>query len=255
MKIVVIPDVHGKPYWKEICDENISDSHIVFLGDYLDGRDTSPLDEHLNFINIIKYKKEHSEKVTLLQGNHCLHYLYDNYNFNCSGFHSEYYLQWHKLYNDNRELFKIAYQYRNYLFTHAGISTKWFKQNKLLFDKYKIDKDFLNTGNVLNEIDKTDDFYMLHSVGRIRGGDLTGGVTWADINETSEGIINKLHQIVGHSRIQGILKRERIMGKYYTDKSITYTDCWDFKKEYLILSFNENTEAEYIIKQWQYNKL
>ena len=54
-KIIIIPDVHGRTFWKESVYNNINkeDTHIVFLGDYLDAYEQidniSPEDAICNF--------------------------------------------------------------------------------------------------------------------------------------------------------------------------------------------------------------
>ena len=35
MKITIIPDFHGRPFWRDAV-KDVADTPIVFLGDYLD---------------------------------------------------------------------------------------------------------------------------------------------------------------------------------------------------------------------------
>lgn len=64
MKILVIPDVHGRTFWhvaKEIID---SVDKVVFLGDYLDPyyhENISKLDTIANFKEILEFKKNNFE--------------------------------------------------------------------------------------------------------------------------------------------------------------------------------------------------
>ena len=74
MNILVIPDVHGRPFWKDAVEKHSEDCEkIVFLGDYLDPYPWEWITRKMtieNFKEIIKYKKDNQEKVVLLLGNH-----------------------------------------------------------------------------------------------------------------------------------------------------------------------------------------
>ena len=58
-KIVIIPDVHGRTFWKEpvMKYKNYPEVHIVFLGDYLDAYESleyiTAEDAIVNFEEII----------------------------------------------------------------------------------------------------------------------------------------------------------------------------------------------------------
>ena len=34
--IIIIPDLHGREFWRKAVNELPEDAHVVFLGDYLD---------------------------------------------------------------------------------------------------------------------------------------------------------------------------------------------------------------------------
>ena len=36
MPMIVIPDIHGRAFWRRAAMETAGKEHIVFLGDYLD---------------------------------------------------------------------------------------------------------------------------------------------------------------------------------------------------------------------------
>ena len=77
-RILVVPDVHGRIFWKESVNKyiNLVDK-IVFLGDYLDpygGEEGLADDIYQNMMDIIKLKMNHMDKVVLLKGNHDQHY-------------------------------------------------------------------------------------------------------------------------------------------------------------------------------------
>ena len=58
-KIIIVPDVHGRSFWKKI--KHVKDTPIVFLGDYLDpyGREgISNEDAIQNFKEILHFEPE-----------------------------------------------------------------------------------------------------------------------------------------------------------------------------------------------------
>lgn len=76
MKIIVIADIHGRSIWKEIISKENDFDSVIFLGDYFDthGGGYSANRQIENFKDIIAYKKANMDKVTLLIGNHDVHY-------------------------------------------------------------------------------------------------------------------------------------------------------------------------------------
>lgn len=74
-EIIVIPDVHGRGFWKEAVAK-YPNADTIFLGDYLDpypNEDIDDEDAFNNFLEIVEYARNHSN-VTLLFGNHDLQY-------------------------------------------------------------------------------------------------------------------------------------------------------------------------------------
>lgn len=73
MKIIIVPDVHGRDFWREPCYERYDEfDKIIFLGDYLDHYSGESTYEHDidTLIDVIGFKKTYSDKVILLIGNH-----------------------------------------------------------------------------------------------------------------------------------------------------------------------------------------
>ena len=78
-----------------------------------------------NLRAIMQLKRDRPEDVVLLLGNHDLHYFCEEA---CVGtrFDMEIAADASKLFLDNIHLFQYAFQYGEYLFTHAGVSQEWF---------------------------------------------------------------------------------------------------------------------------------
>lgn len=181
MKVIVVPDVHSRTFWKDVV--NVKCDKIIFLGDYVDpypSEDPETLyDNPVDCLEeIIQFKRDNFEKVELLYGNHILHYVLNGfpessrYNRISSGLYE-------RIIKENQNLFTIGYVIDNVIFTHAGITKEWAKLlnksvlevGKFLQQSIDFDKDFVNYG-------------YLAAVSYYRGGwDSCGSCEWADIRE------------------------------------------------------------------------
>ena len=239
---LVIPDIHGRTFWKDALDrfpkESFQNLSIVFLGDYLDPYEFEGITKKEtieNFKEIIKRAKE-DERIHLLIGNHDMHYWYDAH-YKCR-VDSKNYNKIRDLFLQNFTLFNIAYEEEinneRYLYTHAGVTSFWLqhlkfvgdiciKRNKetrkdLLGNEKKVIPDerlpFCNmlfnmtpTSKELNQMKL--DFQgqaLLWEVSWMRGGDNdSGSCIWADFAEWNyeNSNIDNTWQIFGHSLANG----------------------------------------------------
>lgn len=230
MKTLVIPDIHGEGAW--LSAYNIFDKYdkVVFLGDYCDGRgdDTVPDGTILTFLgDAIDLKKEQPDKFELLLGNHDIQYFYPG-KYSCSRFRLSMAYELSELFAANKDLFKVAYQHNNFLFTHAGMSRGWLAENLPTLTAHGLDGN--NYAEALNNMmasphERVRD--ILHQVSAYRGGMYNfGGITWADMMETQDDMIEGLHQIVGHTPVRTVTTV--VVAKksaHEQNASFTYTDC------------------------------
>lgn len=225
MKTISIGDIHGRDCWKDIVNNNSADVYI-FIGDFVDSFTVKNDLMINNLLDIIAFKKANPDNVILLWGNHDTEYLFYPKCRDIGGFRPDIASQLNWIFKDNQDLFQVAFQIDNYLWTHAGISIKWYNWVKDVITDPKYKEDTL--AGILNNISMSADAPCLYHIGRKRtkwgAGIGYGGITWADIDETREGIIPGFHQIVGHTPIDEIVTYNKIMGKTYTDRSITYID-------------------------------
>ena len=192
-KILIVPDVHGRTFWhqaKELVDQV---DQIVFLGDYLDPypHEGISFDEAFEEFNkILEFKKEYPDLVTLLVGNHDMHYIIDEF-MNCSRRNMEMHDQLPELYNSNLDLFKLIHTEGDWMFSHAGVYKNWM-------DKYELTLDDLNLQTFLNS-----HWPALEDLSWYRGGDNSvGSCIWADIRESvNYGLIPNYKQVVGHTQL------------------------------------------------------
>lgn len=201
-RILIIPDIHGRLFWKEVVGK-VEVDHTIFLGDYLDPYPFEYIGADLaynNFLEIIEYKKQNPDTTTLLLGNHDAHYLWLD-DFGEYGRSNRYNYEkaplYHKTFLDNKKLFILAWQEGKYLFTHAGVVRGWLKQNKL-----RGPRNPDRWAHWLNSFPH-DPKLMRHlgDVGRSRGGYAPyGGPLWADIDEHYWSSLEGIYQVFGHSR-------------------------------------------------------
>lgn len=187
MKILIIPDVHGRDFWIEPCYNIDKFDKVIFLGDYHDpytfqvSVDTS---RHRLHDKLLPFVLEHKDKVVCLLGNHDGNYVIGVMANRMDIFHKE------DIANClNQMNLKLAYQEGKYLFTHSGVLPDWLEYNNITLD------DIL-TGKVSND--------TLIQVSPNRGGeDLCGSCIWGDVSEYAlSKKIPGIFQIFGHTQME-----------------------------------------------------
>ena len=220
--IVVFGDIHGSNFWKKAVDENPA-CRYIFLGDYLDPYEDIPSWLLIaNLKRIISFKEERGDDVILLLGNHDMHYFCSDME-PCSRFDFSIAERASELFRENIHLFMYAFQVDNCIFTHAGISEKWFLED-FKGDAGKNIAEQLNSplpGQVA----------ALCRSGEARGGehDTFGGIFWADISELHKPLPGYT-QVVGHNRVDDVCDHTGNGGR------IIFCDCLHNEK-YLKLDF------------------
>lgn len=249
-KVLIIPDIHGRIFWKEDVAAMIADIDnqvidVVFLGDYVDPYPQEGItdEQAINgFREIIGFARDR-DNVHLLLGNHDLQYFKEDfiYEWDYCRYCMEHEDEIKALFRDNHTLFRIAWQTtvncRNYMFTHAGIVKAWIPYfNERVIDSYRI-SDFEPTTDYLNK--------MLHSkkglaalscISRERGGKfLYGSPVWADIEEhwnmiryhPDHNFYKEFYQIFAHSKVWTEVwsKGYRGMSLYYITPHFAMLDA------------------------------
>lgn len=208
-KIIIIPDVHGRSFWRNAVKGHEGD-RIVFLGDYLDPyawEGITPEEAYEALLDIIALKKAHPDNVTLLLGNHDLGYL-DQHICTCR-------MDWrrktdiHDTLLENLDLFDLVHiepaAGLNLLFSHAGISEKWAREYGNLFGEGRFDPLALNRA-LHDEKARPALLRSLSCVSWSRGGgDDFGSPVWADVNDFLEGdrLLGGYLHIFGHTLHEG----------------------------------------------------
>ena len=195
-KILIIPDVHGRDFWKEPC--NNWEGKIVFLGDYhdpygeyVDGEPNK--DESLaNFKELVEFveNKRHTSDVICLLGNHDLSYF--NGNGKCRFDYWQQEEVKELISSLNPQLYYVIGDLtpevpNKYLFSHAGITKNWLGCNNLEL------RD-------LDDIDITN-LSPLDQIPYSRGGySIYGSCVWNDLEDFQfQTPYKDYYQIFGHS--------------------------------------------------------
>ena len=228
--MIVIPDVHGRLFWKEAIAAAKDDEKIIFLGDYLDPYLYEFDDDHLtsqfaeiyetrsnyvinNFKEIIKFKKKNPDKVVLLLGNHDCTYAISTSICDCRRDHLNY-KKICKLFGQNKDLFTLAYymkiEDKEYVFSHSGLH----KEYAVSVFGEEVKDSVLKAVNEFAYHYKEGTYYVLNSLSRCswyRGGwEKTGSIVWADVREwvksqsfdkDEESLEYDAYQIFGHTQL------------------------------------------------------
>lgn len=233
MKVIFISDLHGRDFWKKAIERD-SDLFIC-LGDYFDSFDISKDKQVENFKELLFYAKS-NKKIQLLLGNHDIHYILWHTQYfefmRGSGYSEELLYKVISLYNENKDLFKVAWQHNDILATHAGICQKYYDTYlKKFHERYTN----FNIADFLNLLwDQRSGLLM--KVGQKRGGkNEQGGIFWADKSELLADPLQGFTQIVGHTPIpciEDIKKGSKLYQFTYDWKDKTrlvFTDSYLYK--------------------------
>jgi len=212
---LVIPDVHGRTFWKDAVVEN-PELPVVFLGDYLDPypwERISAIDTINNFNEIMLYKANHPDDVTLLLGNHDFSYIYrgicdcrkDYVNNECIS----------AMFEDglNDKMFDMCKMLPGdkVLMSHSGVHLSWVNSwlNSIWKDApfdgcelEEVTRELVDQINArLHELDRKF-FNSLRQVSWLRGGmDAVGSMVWADMREWHA--YDKMpYQVFGHTQLE-----------------------------------------------------
>ena len=188
MKIVVLGDIHGRTVWKKIIAKEQPDQ-VIFLGDYVSSHEgVSESDQVSNLLEILRFKDHHPETI-LLRGNHDMQHLVYDW-AQCSG-----YFPWvAELMTDLKEEFLANTQWihimGNTVFSHAGISTKWLKHNRVSL-------------NDINALEPTELFgFSLLDSQDVYGTSPYQPPTWIRPMTLVDVMIPSYDQVVGHTEVE-----------------------------------------------------
>lgn len=191
MQILIIPDVHLKPYIFDAAEILVNKYHfdkIIFIGDLVDDwhKSGNILLVKETIDRAIKFKKDHPNTL-FCYGNHETGYLTD---IHCDGNNSYHYIDIREmLIKYEKEVEPcIAYQFDNVIFCHGGI-----------VNRKETDKGYEAFKEMLNEL-KTTGYYNYGLYGNMHNQ--YDSVLWA----RPDSWINYYNcpQVIGHSPVKKI---------------------------------------------------
>lgn len=234
-KVLFIGDIHGLSEWDNIALAGLKQFYkIVFLGDYCDSFFVRPVEQLHNLKNLCTFIKKNKTQVTALLGNHDYAYVY-NYPY-ISGHQSTQAHEYRKIFQDNIDLFQIAWGYQSdiskqyTLATHAGLTQSfWTKHILPEFEAGKFlcqitlgkKPEELKLHEALNYLQNKE---LLWKVGEMRGGWGTPGPLWADYIELLEDPYEGINQVFGHT------PKASITVDHNGDNFLACVDSWGNKK-------------------------
>lgn len=218
MITLCVGDTHGKSF-KDFVEtkgkkiiyrgNNSPVDCVVFMGDYCDQGEFIP-DLNMivqtttnqtifqNLLDIVEFKKQFGDRVVLLVGNHDYHYMYQVPP--CSGYRNAMHPPLSVLFGENRQLFTYAHHYKNFLFTHAGLTESFYEnQVQPILEKHV----GIELEDALNIIGNKPDVVWYSSSPR-RGGSpfKIPSFLWADKKDLIEDPYPNMIQVVGHTRVK-----------------------------------------------------
>jgi len=253
MKVLVIPDLHGRKFWRKVIANNIGQvDKVIFLGDYLDPYENE-IDENPELMecddfydcknllkmleDIISLKKNEPHKYILLTGNHSDSYIWTKFS---AATRTDYknWEKYHKIFLENLSLFNLVWIENDVIFSHAGISEGWANKvwETLEFPENEI-SSVKEIAEVLRDtpLSKFTEYYIrrISDISRYRGGDMIyGSSEWADLREHIDYKNSTLNNIVpiGEDGVYQIFGHTQLRAPIINDKWA----CLDCRKGFIV---------------------
>lgn len=207
---------------------------VVLIGDYFDSFMFSIEQQITVFKDLIKLKKLFPNDLTILLGNHDVHY-FDN-TVKCSGFNKKIKFQIQEIIINNFNLFNVTYKIpnKNVLVSHSGITiglleklnVNFFKNKNYRF--YSIIQNY-NLSEKINFIWEYEPNHRNIFYQDVRLGHKYSGLIWCRVKTLLENNPKEIEtQIVGHTH-----------SKYKFNQNIHFIDCLLYG-DYLKYNFKSN---------------
>lgn len=192
--MIIVPDVHGRTFWKKALQEKKEGEKIIFLGDYLDSYSYEGITLETTFENFKELSKHFGDPdIIFLLGNHdFMTYLSEEMGYCRTDFSRA--PQIRKIFQDNLEHFKIShienFGDKTFVFSHAPILKGWVENNSKSISGRHLFKENITIQEVSEKLNWSlrrafsDLTYALNQVSSVRGGwNDFGSCVWADLSE------------------------------------------------------------------------
>lgn len=251
-KILCVPDVHGRKFWRKAIEKADEIDKVIFLGDYLDpypdeiainpdSMECKSFDDSENLLkmleDIVLLKKSNPDKYILLTGNHTDNYIWTDFNAATRIDHKNY-LKYHEFFLENLDLFNLVWIEDDVVFSHAGIVQGWTER---VWEKLKFPENESPTIKEIAEVlqntplkNFTNDYItVIGDISHYRWGDqFWGSSEWADLQEHVNLKESGPNNIVpkGDSSIYQVFGHTQLKAPLITDKWA----CLDCRKSFII---------------------
>jgi hypothetical protein len=200
-KTLVFPDLHQPA--QDVLDninktiEKNRPCDVVFLGDYFDNYDDTPMDA-LRMANWLVDSLKDQTRTHLL-GNHDMAYFYPGSFTSCSEFGYSKKVVIDKVLGRHINKFKFFSWIGDILLTHAGLSKNILDYNRIHASSMKAVYRMMSRESERAAVKlKGGGFHWFAAVSRIRGGyNRAGGIFWGDLTEFVP--VPGIRQIFGHT--------------------------------------------------------
>lgn len=223
-KTICLGDTHGRQDWKKIVEQPFD--RVIFIGDYLDTReDITPLEQLENLREIILFKQFNLNKVILLIGNHDYHY-WPGIDERYSGYQPQMRASFEYEFRQFGDMFQMAHEQDGIMFTHAGVTEEWLKNNNLTKD----DPHFFL-------LDQINDLFK-HQPSKFGfcgfdpyGDNITQSPIWVRPRSLMKDHVKGYKQVVGHTTMKKIepMAYNEDIDKFY------FIDTLGMSGEYLVI--------------------
>lgn len=239
--ILIIPDIHGRMFWRAAVAQ-YPELLTIFLGDYLDPythyEGILPSKALVEFKEILNFKRQNQNRVTLLLGNHDVHYFGANLNNSRKDLMNQERIEC--LFDENLQLFKLAELVRVgnrlYLFSHAGIIPEWLESHFEGVDIEDAEQICALLNGKLDDIASFKEFVSTALMNRSAsrwGNARYPSVVWADVedHQYQQRRLPNVYQIFGHTQQEF----EPVITEHYAN-----LDC---RKAFLLMENGEIIKA------------
>lgn len=199
MKILVLGDIHGRPYWRNIVSKEQPDL-TIFLGDYVTTHELYTPEQQLDELKaILDYKEANPGKVIMLRGNHDLDglcYYWAACYPSAAGVQGEMSKDkplGKRFLKNTQWLYGMTIAGRPTIFAHAGVSQDWLEQ------ELKIDKFTPETIAVINAMEPNEHFGFTGGRWDNYGTDPQQSCVWIRPMTLIKHHVPGFDQIVGHT--------------------------------------------------------
>lgn len=229
MKVIVFGDIHGRNIWKQIVNTEKWDV-VIFLGDYFTSREGITDDEQIvNFKEIMEFKALYPDHVILLRGNHDTEAM----GYSWASCFPEFHNTWAR---DNRDVIldctRWVYVIDNIVFSHAGITQKWF-------DNVKKARPEVQTFDDINLIEPCELFgFTPCKLSDYYGDSQTQPCTWVRPACLTEYGVSGYTYVVGHTRPKYISNFKELCLQHIGAEDWALIDVWtcdNLPSEYLVI--------------------